>query len=106
MPLLGFSNGGNKNKKTRKEKKRKISKIVAYGASTETVCTAPLGPIILQGIHHSQKKFDSVEEYQKRGEKATDEYTTNLIQEVRKQKQHTSQPKQVGKTYRPSNVMM
>ena len=47
MPLLGFSNGGNKNKKRRKEeknKKRKIPKIVAYGAFDETVCTAPLGP--------------------------------------------------------------
>ena len=44
MPLLGFSNGGNKNKKRRKEekKKRKICKIVAYGAFD----TAPLRPIL------------------------------------------------------------
>ena len=42
-PLCHFSNGGKNNK----NKKRKIPKIVAYGAFDETVCTAPLGPIML-----------------------------------------------------------
>jgi hypothetical protein len=61
MPLLGFSNGGKKKKKTR-TRKRKICKIVAYGCQTpsaqrrsdqnmqnsglrlsDTVCTALLG---------------------------------------------------------------
>ena len=32
-------------RKQEKKRKRKIPKIVAYGAFNETVCTAPLGPI-------------------------------------------------------------
>eukprot|EP00092_Neocalanus_flemingeri_P059959 GFUD01071814.1.p1 GENE.GFUD01071814.1~~GFUD01071814.1.p1 ORF type:complete len:303 (+),score=95.65 GFUD01071814.1:322-1230(+) len=39
--------------------------------------------IILLGIPHSQKKFDSIEVYQKRGEKALEEYSETLIQEVK-----------------------
>ena len=40
--------------------------------------------IVLAGIYHSQKKFDSVEEYKKRGEKALEEYNGSMIEEVRK----------------------
>jgi hypothetical protein len=66
------------------DKEKKVKKDKKVETKNGKYLTALDKEIILQGIHHSQKKFDSVEEYQKRGEKATDEYTTNLIQEVRK----------------------
>ena len=50
MPLLGFSNGGSKNKNNNKKRKGKICKIVAYSAFDETVCTAPLGPKYLSNF--------------------------------------------------------
>jgi hypothetical protein len=40
--------------------------------------------IILQGVFHSQKKFDCVEEYVKKGEQYLEEYINTLIKEVRK----------------------
>lgn len=40
--------------------------------------------IILQGIFHSQKKFDSVEVYLGRGKDVFEEYTFALVEEVRK----------------------
>eukprot|EP00092_Neocalanus_flemingeri_P013953 GFUD01015050.1.p1 GENE.GFUD01015050.1~~GFUD01015050.1.p1 ORF type:complete len:419 (+),score=119.47 GFUD01015050.1:81-1259(+) len=46
--------------------------------------------IILLGIPHSQKKFDSIEVYQKRGEKALEEYRETLIHEV---KEHLAKEK-------------
>merc|ERR1719318_2361195 len=38
--------------------------------------------IILLGIPHCQKKFDSVEEFQKRGDSALEEYVGILTKEV------------------------
>eukprot|EP00092_Neocalanus_flemingeri_P102621 GFUD01131263.1.p1 GENE.GFUD01131263.1~~GFUD01131263.1.p1 ORF type:complete len:403 (-),score=135.46 GFUD01131263.1:46-1254(-) len=40
--------------------------------------------IILQGTFHSQKKFDCLEEYVKKGKEYLEEYANNLIKEVRK----------------------
>ena len=39
--------------------------------------------IILQGTFHSQKKFDCVEVYVKKGKQYLEEYTDNLVREVR-----------------------
>eukprot|EP00092_Neocalanus_flemingeri_P102623 GFUD01131265.1.p1 GENE.GFUD01131265.1~~GFUD01131265.1.p1 ORF type:complete len:393 (-),score=135.99 GFUD01131265.1:46-1224(-) len=40
--------------------------------------------IILHGTFHSQKKFDCIEEYAKKGKESLEDYTNNLIKEVRK----------------------
>jgi hypothetical protein len=40
--------------------------------------------IIHLGVFHSQKKFDCVEEYVKKGEQYLEEYINTLIKEVRK----------------------
>ena len=51
MPLLGFSNGGNKNKKRRKEEKKNMQN--SGLRLSDTVCTAPLGPIVQIGSNNS-----------------------------------------------------
>ena len=49
VPLLGFSNGGNKRKKRKEKKRRKIPKIVAtMFAAAKPPAQRPLGPIIVK----------------------------------------------------------
>ena len=65
-----------------KKTKQKLEKDKSKPSQGKKYLTNLDKEIIHQGIFHSQKKFDSVEEYQKKGD--IEEYTKNLVMEVKK----------------------